>query len=92
MGGQAGSLGHRGLGPNLGLSLSISAGEGGHSGHKAPLEGTTSPCSLLRVFQTLPLQDPLHPPLPLISSNQERFNVFRSRARTWEEETRWLLC
>ena len=34
--GLGGSGGHRGLGPNLGLSLSISAGEGGHSGRKAP--------------------------------------------------------
>lgn len=85
-GGQAGSPGHRGLGPNPGLSLSISAGEGGPSGHKAPLEGAASPRSLPRVFQPPPLQHPLPPPLPLITPDQERFKVFRSGAWTWKRK------
>lgn len=70
-GGQAESPGHRGLGPNLGLSLRIVAGEGGHSGPKAPWKPS------LPLFTPEGLPDSPSPaslspqPLPLISQSEE---------------------
>lgn len=61
-GGQAGSPGHRGSGPNPGLSLSVFAG-GGATRAPRPLGFAASPRSLPRVLQA-PVQRPSAPPAP----------------------------
>lgn len=74
-----GSPGHGGVGSNPGLSLSISAGEGGHLRPKAPWNAQPLHTHSKGLPDTPSLTSLSPQSLLLISPNQQRFNVFRAR-------------